>query len=68
MEGPSEQYYSDGKIKVRSSYRNGEKQDTFTTYFMSGQTMISGQYLNDHPHGHWIYYNDKGEIIKTEDY
>ncbi|MCK9203453.1 MAG: toxin-antitoxin system YwqK family antitoxin [Bacteroidales bacterium] len=68
MDGLSEQYYSDGKIKLRLSYMDGEKNDACSTWFMSGKLMITGKYYQGHPDGHWIFYNEQGEIIKTEDY
>jgi len=68
MDGLSEQYFSDGKIKVRLSYKNGEKNDSFTTWFLSGQPMISGQYNHGHPSGQWIYYNEDGSVLRTEDH
>jgi len=66
--GPWEQYYSDGKIKFRGSFLNNEKTSTFSAFGLSGQVMFTGQYSKGHQEGQWLYYDEKGKIIKKEFY
>jgi antitoxin component YwqK of YwqJK toxin-antitoxin module len=67
-QGPWETYFPDGKIKLKCNYRNDQKDGPIKVYFVSGKIMMSGQYLNGVPIGQWIYYKEKGGILKKELY
>jgi antitoxin component YwqK of YwqJK toxin-antitoxin module len=67
-DGLWEQYYLDGKLKLRGAYKAGEKHGPFKTYYNSGKPMIEGQYNLGHQDGTWTYFNDKGTVSKKEFY
>lgn len=63
-----EQYYLDGTLKLRGIYKSGEKEGEFKAFFINGKLMISGQYTEGHQHGMWVYYDEKGLVVKKETY
>jgi len=67
-EGPWETYFPDGKLKLKCAYRNDQKNGPLQAFFPSGRIMLSGQYLNGNALGTWIYYKEKGGIIRQEMY
>jgi len=67
-DGAWEQYYSDGKIKIRGTFVNDENAGTFQAFSPEGQLMISGQYADGHRDGIWTTWDDKGKLLKKEYY
>lgn len=68
-DGPWQTWYSDGRIKMKGAYRNGEKSGPFVFYYDDdNKVMMTGEYLEGHMHGTWLYYSDKGEVVRTEKY
>ena len=67
-DGLWEQYYVDGKLKLRGTYKAGEKQGPFKAFYNSALPMMEGQYKLGHKDGTWIFYNEKGALLKKEFY
>lgn len=67
-EGPWETYYPSGVIKVKCLYKHGEKDGTIQVNFLSGKPMLTGLYNMGTPVGTWVYYKEKGGILKKEFY
>ena len=66
--GNWEQYFSDGKLKLRGNYDNDENEGEITAYYPSGKMLYSGNYHDGLRIGTWIYYDDKGNVEKKEIY
>lgn len=67
-EGNWEQYFSDGKLKIKGTYKKNENEGEVTAYYPSGKVLYSGYYHNGFRIGTWTYYDVKGNIEKREYY
>lgn len=67
-DGLWEQYYSDGKVKFRCTYREDRKEGPVAAFSPAGKTIMTGQYLAGSPDGLWLYYDDLGNIARRETY
>lgn len=65
-DGLWEQYFTDGKLKLRGAFKAGEKHGPFITYHVNAKPMITGQYQKGLPEGVWIYFDEKGVVLKKE--
>jgi antitoxin component YwqK of YwqJK toxin-antitoxin module len=45
-----------------------EKEGILRTYYVSGQLLSTGQYVNGHQDGLWIYYDNTGKVTLKEQY
>lgn len=61
-------YYESGIKWSEQNFSNGLKEGHSIVYYPNGKIHYSGGYLNDKKTGHWIFYNELGEITKEEDY
>jgi antitoxin component YwqK of YwqJK toxin-antitoxin module len=71
-------YYKSGKIKAKKEFNYGKGKDSqissTTEFYENGNIKVVKKYtgLNDQgsgiKDGAWKYYNEKGELIKTENY
>jgi antitoxin component YwqK of YwqJK toxin-antitoxin module len=68
MNGDWEQFYSDGKLKLKGNYREGLRDGAVRTYYISGQVMMEGKYIMGDPEGTWIYFDEKGDTTRIENY
>ncbi len=63
-------YYESGKLQMEFSYGDidGMEDGDSRIWYENGQLKNKGQYLKGAPEGIWLYYNEKGVLIKTEEY
>ncbi len=62
------EFYPDGTIKAKGSYKEGKKSGEWIFYFMDEKIEQRGFYSNDRLHGKWTWYYDTGEIWRSEEY
>lgn len=70
ISGNYEEFYEDGKIKLKGQFRTEKRivkakvfsPDTYEEFIKEVEKEVSIK------HGDWIYYNSKGEIIRTDKY
>ncbi len=67
-EGPWNQYFEDGSIRLKGFYRNNMLNGPYEVYFSNNTLMMSGTYLDDQSNGTWNYYDDSGNLLYTLDY
>lgn len=65
-EGTWEQFYDDGSKKLVCSFKNNEKEDSLSTFFINGKPLVSGFYTNGHQDSTWIFYDEKGNVTMKE--
>ncbi len=63
-----EEFYDDGALKWQIELKNGLKDGSFKAYHSNGELWIKGAFKEDHPSGKWKYYDEEGELIKTDRY
>lgn len=68
LTGISKNFYCDGKIRAIMKYINGELDSTQTIYYKSGQIESINQYKIGTKVGKWIFFNEMGDTIRTEEY
>ncbi|MBR9845486.1 MAG: tetratricopeptide repeat protein [Algicola sp.] len=61
-------YYEDGKIKSKRSLTYGIDNGLYEKFYANGNIKESVQYLNDEKHGEAKYYDESGQLTKTEYY
>ncbi len=61
-------YYPDGKIKSKTSYKNEIKNGPFYTYFKSGKVETIGNYIDGKKEGDFTFYYDNGNIYAKIQY
>jgi antitoxin component YwqK of YwqJK toxin-antitoxin module len=77
-------YYDDAKTKMKEAYmtrqvytfggdasaaeKTEQKHGPYYMYFENGKLQISGSYNADQKDGEWKYYDDKGKLLKIENY
>lgn len=62
------QYFSDGKVKLKAIYENGKLEGLMTIYYPNGGVNISGSYKSGMKEGIWIYFNERAQKTKREEY
>ena len=67
-DGPWQSWYENGLQWSESIYDNGIKNEKTTTWYENGQKRYEGFYTNDKPSGVWIYFNEAGKKVNTQDY
>lgn len=50
------------------TYKNGKREGAVVVYRPNGALNYSGDYANDERIGTWKFYNEQGELIKTEEF
>ena len=67
--------YDSGKLKTTGEYHKGSKIGTWNNYHENGKKQSTKYYqyksnsnLKDYPIGIWLYWNEKGVLIKKETY
>ena len=61
-------YFDNGIKWSESNYKNGLKEGKSIVYYPNGKERYSGTYTADKKSGHWVFYNETGEIQKEENY
>jgi antitoxin component YwqK of YwqJK toxin-antitoxin module len=59
------QYFEDGKLKLRTTYSKNNLNGVYIVYYPNGSLYIVGGYLENKRHGKWVFYNGDGKV-KTE--
>jgi antitoxin component YwqK of YwqJK toxin-antitoxin module len=77
---PYQEYWENGNLKTNASWLDAALFGSFTSYYKNGQVESKGQYkdvpVNQKNHwseesskeGKWFYYDEKGNLIRTEKY
>lgn len=65
-EGLWKSYYENGALWSTGFYVNGKRQGLGIVLYNNGKKFMEGEYKNDKRFGKWIFYNEKGEVIKEE--
>lgn len=63
--GPWNQFYDTGRLKVRSAMKDGQREGEFIYYTSDGRIEIKGNYRNNQMHGEWSFYDDSGQLISV---
>lgn len=66
--GNYEEYYDSGEIKERGKYKDGEIVDTVYVYHKNGSVKMKGTLLEGIDNGWWYFYDEKGNLIKKNEY
>lgn len=59
-------YYENGSKWSESYYVNGIQDGHSLTFFPNGQVRFVGEYKQGEKVGEWTFYNEAGEVTKTE--
>lgn len=75
VDGPYEEYYSNGKLKIKGNYKIGLDSTITDTIYAEDPTTGEQHTIIEkgkNPHslktGQWLYFNDKGDLLKRENY
>ncbi|RTL60329.1 MAG: hypothetical protein EKK37_05690 [Sphingobacteriales bacterium] len=68
LNGPSVNYYLNGKKYVELNYINGEKDGYYKSYYQHDQLKSEGWYKEGKAQGKWIYYDELGNITSVLNY
>lgn len=66
--GTSFAYYNTGQLMSRASFKNSKYDGKFETWHLNGQKQWEFYYSKGIPTGVWKYWDENGELIKTEKY
>jgi len=61
-------FYEEGEIKARGSYRQNKRSGDWVFYYRDGEVMQRGRFLNDRFDGQWIWYYKNGQVWRDENY
>ena len=67
-EGIWTSYFENGQKNSESNFKNGINNGYSMVWYPSGNVRYFGDYLNGSKTGTWTFYNEKGEVVKTESY
>ena len=62
------EYYDNGIIYLNGNFSFNKKTGTWLEYYPNRVLKSQGDYSEDKVVGKWNYFNDKGDLIKTESY
>ncbi|TKG89887.1 tetratricopeptide repeat protein [Puteibacter caeruleilacunae] len=68
LDGEKEEYYPNGKMKLKTNYSNGMKEGEQKEYWNSGKLKTVSQYMKDDENGKKKIYNESGKLIRIENY
>ena len=57
-----EEYYDDGQLESKVSYKDGKRDGIWERYYFNGQLKSKGLYKNDNYDGIWEYYYFNGQL------
>jgi len=61
-------YYENGALWSTGMYVDGKRQGLGVVLYNNGKKYMEGEYLDDHRAGKWFFYNERGELIKEENF
>ncbi|MDR1757690.1 MAG: hypothetical protein LBR51_01850 [Bacteroidales bacterium] len=61
-------YHPNGKLKNESHFLQGTREVQTRLFHPNGRTAALGVFVNQQKDGTWLYYNDKGTLVKEENY
>jgi len=61
-------YEQTNQLTYKESYKDNLPNGEFDWWFSNGQLESKRYYVQGKPIGEWTFYNDKGKLIKTENY
>jgi len=68
-QGKWEEYYLDGKVKLKGSYKNGKKYGKWEYYFITGTLEQKGSYDSNGKYtGEWNWYYENGNLLRREEF
>ncbi|NND94642.1 MAG: hypothetical protein HKN45_07215 [Flavobacteriales bacterium] len=68
FEGPWQEYYEDGSLRVEGTYEEGLRAKKWKYYSDSGELIQEGGYRKGKPHGDWVWYYEDGSTRRRESY
>jgi antitoxin component YwqK of YwqJK toxin-antitoxin module len=66
--GISKSYYQNGNLQQTTNWQDGYLQGEETNGYQNGQIESIGNNKNGVKSGLWVYFNEQGDTIKTENY
>ncbi len=68
-QGEWEEYYLNGKIKSKGTYKDGKKYGKWEYYFTTGKVEQKGAYgANGRYTGEWNWYYENGNLLRREEF
>lgn len=61
-------YYPGGREKVRCQMAGDKRNGTFTAWHENGKPAETGRYRNNRRTGLWLFYDNKGKLLRKHDY
>lgn len=61
-------YFENGQKNSESVFKNGVNHGASMVWYPNGNVRYFGDYHNGERTGDWVFYNEKGEVIKTDSY
>ena len=62
-------WFQSGQIQSVQFFLKGLPVKSFQKWHANGKKELKGQFnKNNDKYGRWIYWNDKGELVKEKDY
>lgn len=61
-------FYSEGEVRAKGSYRNNRRSGQWVYYFRNGNIEQRGSFLNGRYDGQWIWYYESGQVWREESY
>ena len=68
LTGPYIEYYPNGKPHISANYRYGLLDGNYSENYESGLVKKAGIYRGDHKIGTWKYFDETGNLTKTEEF
>ena len=62
------EYYENGSVKSETSYKFGRKHGPYMEFFENKKVKVKGQFAGNKKVENWFYFDNMGELIKTETY
>ena len=59
-------YFENGKVMQKYNYTHDRLGGSYIEYYENGIIKEEGEYAGDKKYKKWKYFNDKGELLKTE--
>lgn len=61
-------YFDDGKNFFERGFDDDKSDGVYKVFYINGQLKEDGHYSHNRKVGTWKYYNEKGDLIKTENF
>jgi antitoxin component YwqK of YwqJK toxin-antitoxin module len=61
-------FYENGSPWSETTFRNGMKEGKTTTWYENEKKRYEGFYSGDKESGHWMFWDEKGNLVTEEDY